>query len=61
MVSLLERYTKQIAGTLSCLDRIIITGIIPGICYPEGMARYLTANGIRLFDYPRFAEPFRLA
>jgi len=59
MASLLERYTKQIAGTLSCLDRIIITGTIPGICYPEGMASYLTAKGIRLFDYPRFAEPLR--
>lgn len=59
MSSLLERYTKQIAGTLSCFDRIIITGTIPGICYPEGMAGYLSSKGIRLFDYPKFAEPLR--
>jgi len=59
MPSLLERYSDKIAGTLSCPDRIIITGTIPGICYAGGMASYLTANGIRLFDYPRFAEPLR--
>jgi hypothetical protein len=33
MASLLERYASKIAGVLSCLDRLIITGTIPGICY----------------------------
>ena len=28
-------------------------------CYAEGMARYLRVHGVRLFDYPRFAEPLR--
>jgi len=59
MKSLLERYENQIAGTLSCFDRIIITGTIPGICYADGMTSYLNANKIRIFDYPRFAEPLR--
>jgi hypothetical protein len=59
MISLVERYSKQIAGILSCFDRIIITGTLPGICYPDGMASYLSANGIRIFDYPRFVEPMR--
>jgi len=44
MKSLLERYENQIAGTLSCFDRIIITGTIPGICYADGMTSYLNAN-----------------
>jgi hypothetical protein len=59
MVSLVERYAKQIAGVLSCFDRITITGTLPGICYADGMAGYLAANGIRIFDYPRFVEPMR--
>jgi len=59
MASLLERYDKQIAGTLTCFDRIIISGTIPGVCYPEGMAHHITTKGIRLFDYPRFVEPRR--
>jgi len=57
MASLLERYASQIAGVLSCFDRIVITGTIPGICYGEGMARHLTAQGVRLFDYPSFCKP----
>ena len=57
MASLLERYASRIAGVLSCFDRIVITGTIPGICYGEGMARYLSAQGVRLFDYPQFCKP----
>ena len=59
MVSLVERYAKRIAGVLSCFDRLLITGTLPGICYSEGMASYLAANGVRIFDYPRFVEPMR--
>jgi len=59
MVPLTERYAAQIAGVLSCYDRILITGTLPGVCFAEGMARYLRARDIRLFDYPRFVEPLR--
>ncbi len=59
MTLLTERYAEQLAGVLSCYDRIVITGTLPGICYAEGMATYLRVHGIRLFDYPRFAEPLR--
>ncbi len=61
MTLLTERYTNQIAGVLSCYDRIIVTGTLPGICYAEGMASYLRIHGIRLFDYPQFVEPLREA
>ena len=40
-------------------DRIIITGTLPGVCYAEGMTSFLYAHGVRVFDYPRFAEPLR--
>ncbi len=59
MTLLTERYAEQIAGVVSCYDRIVIMGTLPGVCYAEGMATYLRTRGIRLFDYPRFAEPLR--
>jgi hypothetical protein len=33
--------------------------MIPQIGNPQSMAAYLTGRRIRLFDYPRWAEPFR--
>ena len=59
MTLLTERYATQIAGVLSCFDRIVITGTLVGVCFAEGMANYLRAHGVRLFDYPRFVEPLR--
>jgi hypothetical protein len=61
MALLTERYAAQIAGVLSCYDRIVITGTLPSVCFPEGMATYLRLHGHRVFDYPRFAEPLREA
>jgi hypothetical protein len=49
----------RIAGVPSCYDRVVITGTVPVICYAEGMTRFLYANGIRIFDYPRFAQTLR--
>ena len=54
-----ERYADKIEGILSCYDRVIITGTLPGLCYASGMTSYLETHDIRIFDYPRFAEPFR--
>ncbi|MBW1992811.1 MAG: MarR family transcriptional regulator, partial [Deltaproteobacteria bacterium] len=34
-------------------------GTLPGFCYVKGMTTFLNINGIRIFDYPRFAELFR--
>jgi hypothetical protein len=57
--SLTERYADRIAGVLSCYDRVVITGTLPGVCYAGGMTRYLNAQGIRIFDYPQFAMKLR--
>lgn len=59
MELLTQKHSKVIEGVLSCYDRIIIQGTIPGICYDQGMTGYLYANKIRIFDYARFAEPLR--
>lgn len=57
--ALVERHDDRIAGVLSCYDRIMVTGTLPTVCYADGMTRFLNANHIRIFDYPRFAEPLR--
>ena len=56
---LTERHAAQIEGVLGCWDRILVFGTLPKICYAEGMTSYLFANQVRIFDYPRFADPFR--
>jgi hypothetical protein len=56
---LLERYRDRIAGVLTCYDRVVITGTLPGACHHAGMTSFLNAHHIRIFDYPRFAEPLR--
>ena len=56
---LTERYRERLYGVLSCYDRMVITGTLPGICYAGGMTSFLYAKGIRIFDYARFAEPLR--
>jgi hypothetical protein len=57
--SLTERYDDRIAGMLSCYDRLVITGTLPVVCYAAGMTGYLSAKGIRIFDYPEFAKTLR--
>jgi hypothetical protein len=56
---LTERYKDQIAGILSCYDRIIIQGTVPGWCYASGMTDYLYKHDIKIFDYPNWAQPLR--
>lgn len=57
--ALIERYAANLHGMRSCHDRIIVTGTSPGACYAGGMTRFLYSRGIRIFDYPKFAEPLR--
>ena len=59
MKLLTGRYAKKISGVLSCCDRIVLQGTLPGLCYADGITLYLNVRRIRIFDYPRFAEPLR--
>jgi len=34
---------------------------MPEISYSQGMPRYMYEHGIKIFDYPKFAEPFKEA
>ncbi len=56
---LTERYIDQITGVLSCYDRVILQGTLPGWCYDKGMTEFLFINKIRIFDYPQFAQTLR--
>ena len=56
---LTERHAAQIEGVLSCWDRMLIFGTLPKICFAGGMTSFLYERQIRIFDYPKFAEPFR--
>ncbi len=58
---LTERYKNQIAGILSCYDRIIIQGTVPGWCYARGMTDNFYKHQLRIFDYPQWAQPLREA
>ena len=59
MTSLTDRYKDQIVGVLSCWDRVIVQGTLPGMCFAKGMTSYLRAHGVKVFDYPRWAQPLR--
>lgn len=54
-----ERYVDELAGVLNCYDRIVITGSLQPFCYAQGMTHYLYQQGIRIFEYAKFAEPLR--
>src|SRR5258708_1140646 len=56
---LTERYNNQIAGILSCYDRIIIQGTLPKWCYAGGMTNYFYEHQIKIFDFPNWAQPLR--
>src|SRR5712671_3329188 len=56
---LTERHAAQIEGVLGCFDRMLIFGTLPRICFAGGMTSFLFERKIRIFDYAKFAEPFR--
>jgi hypothetical protein len=54
-----ERRQEEISSVVSCFDRVVITGTLHDIGHAGAMAQWLGARGIRLFDYPQWAEPLR--
>ena len=59
MTSLIDRHANKISGVISCFDRVVISGTIPGICHSQGMTDYLYYLGVRIFDYTKWAAPLR--
>ena len=52
-----EKYAGKLDGVLHCFDRVVLTGNLQEICYPQGMTSYLYRRGIRIFDYAQFSQP----
>ena len=54
-----SRYCGRCLGVLSCYDRILITGTLPGACFAGGMTHILYSKGVRIFGYAQFTAPLR--
>lgn len=52
-----ERCAEQIAGVLSCFDRILIQGILPRLSYSKGITSYFYARELLIKDFAKWAEP----
>ena len=61
MADLIQRYSDRIVGVLSCYDRVIIHGTVPVFSYALGMEWFLRQRNVLLFDFPKFAMPYREA
>jgi hypothetical protein len=55
MVSLVDRHDKQIVGVISCWDRVIVHGTLPGLGHSEGM----TSGEPSAFSHQLSAGPDR--
>lgn len=51
-----KKYSTHIVGTISCFDRIIISGTLSNWGYPEAMRSYLLHSDIKIFDYVKLAK-----
>lgn len=49
------RHDDDIAGVLSCFDRLLFKGYLMPIGFPEGMMSFLGRHGVLLKDFKRFA------
>ncbi len=56
---LTERRAPKLHGAWSCCDRIIVTGRLPGACYAGATTGFPYPRGMRIFVYPKFAQPLR--
>lgn len=61
MNDFIERHADEIAFSLSCYDRVVITGTLVDIGFAGAAAGWLGSHGIRIFDFPKWAEQFREA
>jgi len=59
MELLTKTYERKITCVLSCYDRLILSGTLPEISFSQGMTNYMYQNDVKIFDYPKFAEPFK--
>ncbi len=54
-----ERHQADAAGMVSCIDRVVLSGLLPDIGHARAMESWLRIHQVRLADYLRWAEPMR--
>lgn len=59
MTLLTERLADRIALVLSCFDRMILTGTLVDFGHAKAATWELGRRGIRVFDFPQFANTLR--
>jgi len=52
-----EKYTTSICGTLSCYDRVIVSGTAGNWGYAGGMSSFFYEKGFRIFDFAKIFKP----
>lgn len=58
---LTERFERNISGSISCFDRVIVYGTYQPIQYPKAMSYHLYSEGVKLVEYEKqFANRLRL-
>ena len=61
MSDFIKRHADEIAFSLSCYDRVVITGALVDIGYARAATGWLNSHGIRVFDFPQWADQRREA
>ena len=56
MKSFLHRFGAKILGVLSGFDRIRLRGTLPRLANTGGLSQTLGSQGVRLKDFPKYAE-----
>lgn len=56
---LLQKYDKEIKGTLSCYDRVLLRGTLPRAQYSGAMKSLLYEKGVQLKDITKFTSPLK--
>jgi hypothetical protein len=51
MKTLVERHSKEVVGTISCFDRVVITGTLPDMAHRSAAERFLATAEIPLGDF----------
>lgn len=59
MNDFIKRHADEIAFSLSCYDRVVITGTLVDIGHAAAATGWLSSHDIRVFDFPKWAEQFR--
>ncbi len=56
-----DRFGKNMAGVLSCFDRLVLFGAYRPVCHPRAMSSQVHEDEVRLIDYKKqFADPLSL-